>query len=104
MAKSQFFLKGGDKTTITVSVVVMAVAYFFGAISKLFINNIPNKYIPIQNVIIGFISGFICYVIDLDENIISAIILCVISTMSAGGIADLIETKKDCNNIEEEQN
>lgn len=42
-------------------VIITLVTYIFGSINKLFIPIIPNKYIPIQNVIIGFISGFICY-------------------------------------------
>ena len=35
----------------------MLVAYVFGAITKIFIENVPNKFIPIQNVVIGILSG-----------------------------------------------
>lgn len=79
--------------TISLSVVIMLVAYIFGAITKIFIEKIPNKYIPIQNVIIGIFSGIICYFLNIDTNLLNSIIVCIISTMSAGGIADLIKTK-----------
>ena len=46
---------------ITYVVVIAIIAYIFGAITKIFIDSIPNKYIPIQNVVIGLISGLICY-------------------------------------------
>lgn len=38
---------------ITYVVIVSIVTYVLGAITKLFIESIPNRYIPIQNVIIG---------------------------------------------------
>ena len=46
---------------ITYAIIVSIVTYILGAITKLFINKIPNKYIPLQNVIVGIISGCICY-------------------------------------------
>ena len=46
---------------ITYALIVSIVTYVLDAITKIFINKIPNKYIPIQNVIIGVISGWICY-------------------------------------------
>lgn len=84
--------------TITLSVVIMLVAYIFGAITKIFIDKLPNKYIPIQNVIIGIISGIICFYLDIDNNILNSILVGIMSTMSAGGIADLIEVKKTNDN------
>ena len=45
--------------TLTISVIVMLVTYICGAITKIFIEEIPNRYIPMQNVIIGIISGVI---------------------------------------------
>ena len=83
--------------TITVSVVVMVVAYVCGAITKLLINNIPDRYIPIQNVIVGKLSGVICFFVGLEENILDAIIICLMSALSAGGVSDLIKTKKTVN-------
>ena len=46
---------------ITYVVIVSVVTYVLGAITKLFIESIPNRNIPIQNVIIGIVSVFICY-------------------------------------------
>ena len=80
--------------TISLSVIIMLVAYVFGAITKIFIENIPNKFIPIQNVVIGILSGVVCYSLHIDDNLLNSIVVCIMSTMSAGGIADLIETRK----------
>ena len=71
----------------------MVLAYVSGEITKALIDNIPNKYIPIQNVIIGALSGIMCFFVGLNKNIISSIALCLISSLSAGGIFDLIKTK-----------
>ena len=84
--------------TISLSVVIMLVAYTFGAITKLFTQNLPSKFIPMQNVVIGLISGIICYFLKLDENLLNSILVGVMSTMSAGGIADLISIGKTQDN------
>ena len=83
--------------TLTISVIVMLVTYICGAITKIFIEEIPNRYIPIQNVIIGIISGVICFFIEIDYNIIESILICLMSALSAGGISDLIDTNKKTN-------
>lgn len=80
--------------TITLSVVIMLVAYTFGAIAKIFIEKLPNKYIPIQNIIIGVVSGIVCYFLKIDDSMLNSILLGIMSTMSAGGIADLIKIPK----------
>lgn len=80
--------------TISLSVIIMLVAYIFGAITKIFIENVPNKFIPIQNVVIGILSGVVCFFLRIDDNLLNSIVVCIMSTMSAGGIADLIETRK----------
>ena len=72
----------------------MLVAYVFGAITKIFIENVPNKFIPIQNVVIVILSGVVCFFLHIDDNLLNSIVVCIMSTMSAGGIADLIETRK----------
>ena len=69
----------------------MLVAYIFGAITKMFTQKLPNKFIPIQNVVIGIVSGIICFFLKLDDNLLNSILVGLMSTMSAGGIADLIE-------------
>lgn len=78
---------------ITYVVVIAIIAYIFGAITKIFVDSIPNKYIPIQNVIIGVISAIICYFTGIEPNLLQAIVLCLVATMGAGGIADLINIK-----------
>ena len=78
---------------ITYVLVIAIVAYVLGSITKVFIENIPNKYIPLQNVVIGIISALICYFTKVEPNLLQAIVLCLVSTMGAGGIADLINIK-----------
>ena len=78
---------------ITYVVIIAIVAYVLGAITKIFIDSIPNKYIPIQNVIVGVISALICYFTGVEANLLQAIVLCLVATMGAGGIADLINIK-----------
>ena len=78
---------------ITYVIVIAIIAYIFGAITKIFVDSIPNKYIPIQNVIIGIISALVCYFTKIEPNLLQAIVLCIVATMGAGGIADLINIK-----------
>lgn len=80
---------------ITYVVVIAIIAYIFGAITKVWIDEIPNKYIPVQNVVIGLISGLICYFTGIEANFLQAIVLCLVACMGAGGIADLINIKKE---------
>ena len=79
--------------TITYVVIISLVAYVCGAITKIFVDSIPNKYIPIQNVIIGVISALICYFCKIETDLLQAIVLCLLATMGAGGIYDLINIK-----------
>ena len=78
---------------ITYVVIIAIIAYIFGSITKIFIDEIPNKFIPIQNVIIGVISAIICYFTGIEPNLLQSIVLCLVATMGAGGIADLINIK-----------
>ena len=78
---------------ITYVVIIAIVAYVLGAITKIFIETVPNKYIPIQNVIVGIVSALICYFTGVESNLLQAVVLCVVATMGAGGIADLINIK-----------
>ena len=80
---------------ITYVIVIAIIAYIFGAITKIFIDSIPNKYIPIQNVIIGVISAIICYFTGIEPNLLQAIVLCLVACMGAGGAADLINIKNE---------
>ena len=78
---------------ITYVIIIAIIAYIFGAITKIFIDEIPNKYIPIQNVIIGVISAIICYFTGIEPNLLQSLVLCIVACMGAGGIADLINIK-----------
>lgn len=78
---------------ITYVVIIAIVAYVLGAITKIFIETVPNKYIPIQNVVVGIVSALICYFTGVESNLLQAVVLCVVATMGAGGIADLINIK-----------
>jgi len=79
---------------ITYITIVFIITYIFGAFTKVFVDAIPNKYIPLQNTIIGIISGLICYFIGIEPNIVQAIVLCFIASTGAGGTADLVNMKK----------
>ena len=79
--------------TITYVIIIALVAYVCGAITKIFIDSIPNKYIPLQNVIIGLISALICYFCNVETDLLQAIVLCLFATMGAGGVADLVNIK-----------
>lgn len=79
---------------ITYVVIITLVAYVLGSVTKLFIDKIPNKYIPLQNVLVGLISAFICYFTKIETDLLQAIVLCLVATMGAGGIADLIKINK----------
>lgn len=76
---------------ITYIAIVGLVAYVLGAVTKMFVEVIPNKFIPIQNVVIGIISALICFFAKIETNLLEAIVLCLIATMGAGGIADLVK-------------
>lgn len=77
---------------ITYVVVVGIITYILGAITKCFIETIPNKFIPIQNVVIGAISGCVCYFTQIESNLLQALVLCFIAANAAGGISDLMQT------------
>lgn len=78
---------------ITYVVIIAIIAYLFGAITKIFIDSIPNRFIPIQNVVIGIIAGLICYFTKIEPNLLQSLVLCIVATMGAGGVADLINIK-----------
>ena len=77
---------------ITYVIIIAIVAYILGAITKIFIDTVPNKYIPIQNVIVGIVSALICYFTKIEPNLLQSFVLCLIATMGAGGTADLYKT------------
>ena len=79
---------------ITYVVIIAIITYILGSITKLFIDAIPNKFIPLQNVVIGIISGLICYFTKIEPNLLQSLVLCIVATMGAGGVADLTKIAK----------
>lgn len=74
-------------------VVITLVTYICGAVTKCFVNAVPTKFIPLQNVIIGVMAGLICYFTKVEPDMLQALALCLIASTSAGGIADLKKVK-----------
>ena len=92
--------------TVTYVVVIVVITYILGAITKLKVEKIPNKYIPIQNVIIGVVSAIICWLLKIEPDPIQAFALCITSAIGAGGIADLTNKNnynKTKTEVQEEQ-
>ncbi len=79
---------------VTYVIVVAIITYVLGALTKLKWNKVPNKFIPIQNVIIAIISTLICFFTKLEPNFIQAFVLCFTATMGAGGMSGLVKTFK----------
>ena len=79
---------------ITYVVIIAIITYIFGAITKCFIEQIPNKFIPLQNVIIGVVAGLICYFTKIEPDLLQALVLCLVASMGAGGVADLSKVKE----------
>lgn len=85
---------------ITVATIITTLTLVAGEITKL--TNIPNKYIPLQNLIIAAIASIICIIFKVqDMGIMQTIITCIFATMSAGGLADLQKINKQETKIEE---
>lgn len=82
---------------ITYIIIIAVVAYIFGAITKAFVDKVPNKFIPLQNVVIGIISALICYFAKIETDFLQSVILCLTATMGAGGVSDLIKSFKKKN-------
>lgn len=73
---------------ITVALVVMALTLIAGEFTK--VTSIPNKYIPLQNIIIAILSSIICIIFKVEGlNVLETILTCIFASMSAGGIADI---------------
>jgi len=78
---------------ITVALIVTALTLIAGEITK--VTTIPNKYIPIQNIIIAVLASIVCIAFRVEDfTVLETIISCIFATMSAGGLADLAKTNK----------
>lgn len=82
-------------TEITYTIIVGIMTLILGAITKAFVEVIPDKFIPLQNLIIGALSAIVCIYFKIETNIIQAIVLCIVAAMGAGGTYDLIKTKSE---------
>ena len=79
---------------ITVALIVTALTLIAGEITK--VTTIPNKYIPLQNIIIAVLASIVCIVFKVEDlSVLETIISCVFATMSAGGLADLKKVKEE---------
>ena len=79
---------------ITIALIITALTLVAGQITKM--TPIPNKYIPLQNLIIAILASIICIVFKVENmSVLEIIITCIFGTMSAGGIVDLKKVKED---------
>ena len=79
---------------ITIGIIIMCFTLIAGEITKL--TNMPNKYIPLQNIIIAILSSIVCCVFKVEGmSVLETIVTCIFATMSAGGIADLNKIKEE---------
>ena len=85
--------------TMVVTAIVTAI---FGELAKKF-NWSTKDYLPFQNLSIGLFSGIIVYIVGLNTNILSAVILGIFASMTAGGMYDLGKMKT-IDSKEEEHN
>lgn len=84
---------------LTAFSVISLVTLIIGFISKK-LSIVDKKYIPLQNIVIGIISGFIVYFADIETGIFRSIVLCLIGALSAGGAYDALKVGGDKNKDE----
>ena len=78
-----------------IAVVTAIITYIFGLLSKKF-KWIESKYIPIQNVVIGLLTGVLCKILGLaDSNMLVTMMYTLFGSMTAGGTYDLTKTKEE---------
>ena len=75
---------------LTVSGIVAFVTLVLGQFTKK-LGLVNKKYIPIQSVVVGLLSGLIVWLTELDTNIASAMTTCIISSLCASGLYDVAE-------------
>ena len=79
---------------ITIGIIIMCFTLIAGEITKL--TNMPNKYIPLQNIIIAILSSIVCCIFKVEGmSVLETIVTCIFATMSAGGIVDLKKIKEE---------
>ncbi|MFI3260643.1 MAG: hypothetical protein R3Y13_02915 [bacterium] len=83
---------------ITYIVIISIITYIMAAINDLFFDKIPSKYIPFQNILIGFISSVVCYYYGLFDDFFTSLIMCLYASVSVAGIREielLLKNSKD---------
>ena len=84
---------------LTAFCVISLVTLVIGFISKK-LKIVDKKFIPLQNIVIGIVSGFIVYFAEIETNIFRSIVLCLIGALSAGGAYDALKVGGDKNKDE----
>lgn len=84
---------------LTITGVIAFVTLILGQITKK-LGWVDKKYIPYQNFIVGVLSGVICWLVELEPNILTAILSCLIASYGAGGLYDNLTIKGDEENEE----
>lgn len=79
---------------LTITGIIAFVTLILGQITKK-LGLVDKKYIPYQNLVIGVISGLICWICELEANIVVALITCIIACYGAGGFYDNLTIKKE---------
>lgn len=72
----------------------------FGGLARKF-EWVETTYLPIQNVLIGILAGVLCWLTGLNDNILTSILICLTSSLCAGGAYDVSQVRRKA--IEREQ-
>lgn len=65
----------------------------FGGLAKKF-GWVETTYIPIQNALIGLFAGVLCWITGLNDNILISILICLTSSLCAGGAYDVSQVRR----------
>lgn len=85
---------------LTITGIIAFVTLILGQITKK-LGWMNKKFIPYQNLVIGLISGLICWLVELEPNILVAMLSCLIASYGAGGLYDNLTIAKNNEDIEE---
>lgn len=80
---------------INVELIFLLVQAVVTAVLGIFLKDsiVPSKWIPIQNIVIGIISGFVALGFGLFVNAPIAIVTCLAISLGVGGGYDAIRIK-----------
>lgn len=79
---------------LTISSIVALITLIMGQITKK-LGLVDKKYIPYQNLVIGLVSGLICWLVELEPNIWVALLSCLIASYGAGGLYDNLTIRSE---------